>query len=220
MLYQYPDTAKFDKIIAKDKLCESIQANSKNRTIIQQQIKQIRWLYKIAESTANTLTKTDMIPEIQVIQITLRQQDIPLDILRAMDKYMTPTVFECVYGDTVKICATHKTQSKNNQWHLHEKYVTSSWLNINTDRQALPNAQTLEQLYYQILGSLLCQHIPNIDLQNITAHTITTHMDKIAENEKIQKQIQRLESKKNREQQLNKKIKLAEQINDLKNKLL
>jgi hypothetical protein len=174
--WKFPEAAKFGRVIPKEKLYSQAGANAELKQLFVEQVAQIKWAYKLAESTIN-LAKTEQVHELEVIHIKLKAQTLDEKILTAIDKAVPhPTLFmltrDSKQCDKVK-CeseeepvekeiayqAAHKlrttTQSNKEKWQ-QSAYLKSRWLTKSSQHAApLPAATSLENLYSQLLEALI-----------------------------------------------------------------
>lgn len=176
MHWRFPEAAKFGRVIPKEKLYSQAGANAELKQLFVEQVAQIKWTYKLAESTIN-LAKTEQVHELEVIHIKLKAQILDEKILTAIDKAIPhPTLFmltrDSKLGDKVKGAseeepaeqevaykAAHKlkiiTQSNKEKWQ-QSAYLKSQWLVQSSQHTApLPAATSLESLYTQLLEALM-----------------------------------------------------------------
>ena len=174
--WKFPEAAKFGRVIPKEKLYSQAGANAELRRLFVEQVAQIKWAYKLAESTIN-LAKTEQVHELEVIHIKLKAQTLDEKILTAIDKAIPhPTLFILTrtvkYGDKGEVekdanttekeiayQAAHKlktlTQSNKEKWQ-QSAYLKSQWLVPSSKHAApLPAATSLESLYNQLLEALM-----------------------------------------------------------------
>jgi hypothetical protein len=174
--WKFPQAAKFGRVIPKEKLYSQAGANAELKQLFVEQVAQIKWAYKLAESTIN-LAKTEQVHELEVIHIKLKAQTLDEKILTAIDKAIPhPTLFmltrDSKQGDKVKgesepesveqeiaYQAAHKlkttTQSHKEKWQ-QSAYLKSQWLVPSREHAALlPAATSLENLYSQLLEALI-----------------------------------------------------------------
>ena len=86
MLYQYPEQAKVDRLIPKNKFYAEGKASSHIEQLFVDQVQSIRWAYKLAPSTVNMANQPDL-QEIQIFQIEARVSELSANIYRYIDKF-------------------------------------------------------------------------------------------------------------------------------------
>ena len=169
--WKFPEAAKFGRVIPKEKLYIQAGANAELKQLFVEQVAQIKWAYKLAESTIN-LAKTEQVHELEVIHIKLKAQTLDEKILTSIDKAIPhPTLFmltrDSKPGDKVKGAneqeiayqAAHKlkttTKSSKEKWQ-QSAYLKSQWLAPSSQQAAsLPAATSLENLYTQLIEALM-----------------------------------------------------------------
>jgi hypothetical protein len=167
--WKFPEAAKFGRVIPKEKLYSQAGANAELKQLFVDQVAQIKWAFKLAESTIN-LTKTEQVHELEVIHIKLKAQTLDEKILTAIDKAIPhPTLFmltrDAKQSDQkngeqeISYQAAHKykttTQSDKEKWQ-QSAYLKSQWLEQSSQCSApLPAATSLESLYTQLLEALM-----------------------------------------------------------------
>lgn len=201
ILWKFPEAGKFGRVIPKEKLYSQAGANAELKQLFVEQVAQIKWAYKLAESTIN-LAKTEQVHELEVIHIKLKAQTLDEKILIAIDKAIPhPTLFmltrDAKYGDIregnkgevakkantseqeIAYQAAHKlkilTQSNKEKWQ-QSAYLKSQWLVHNIQHAApLPAATSLESLYNQLLEALMplgLQSVPDLqEPKGVYGHT-------------------------------------------------
>jgi len=174
--WKFPEAAKFGRVIPKEKLYSQAGANAELKQLFVEQVAQIKWAFKLAESTIN-LVKTEQVHELEVIHIKLKAQTLDEKILTAIDKAIPhPTLFMLTRDSKqggqrkgenepeqveqeIAYQAAHKlktiTQSNKEKWQ-QSPYLKSQWLVPSRQHAApLPAATSLESLYTQLLEALI-----------------------------------------------------------------
>ena len=147
-LYKFPQQAKVDRLIPKNKFYEQGKANTKIEQLFVNQVENIRWAYKLASSTIHLQDQEDL-KEIQIFRVKSRVEDLDVSILSFIDKLiLTPIIFEVVYQDKVKVVATYKRLNQADKTKaVIGQYYASGWLE-DVDRVELP-------LYLKLALSLI-----------------------------------------------------------------
>lgn len=175
--WKFPETAKFGRVIPKEKLYQQAGVNAELKQCFVEQVSQIKWAYKLAENTLN-LDKTDQVHELEVIHIKLKAQSLDEKILRAIDKAIPhPTLFilsrevkatgqaasdkareqEICYqaAHKVKLVSGSNSSTQKEKWQ-QSIYLKSQWLQqASQPAKPLPAATNLERLYNQLLEALM-----------------------------------------------------------------
>ena len=218
-LYKFPQQAKVDRLIPKNKFYEQGKANTKVEQLFVDQVENIRWAYKLAASTINLQDQEDL-KEIQIFRVKSRVEDLDLSILSFIDKLiMTPIVFEVVYQNKVKVVATYKRLNQSDKTKaVIGQYYASDWLEDH-DRIELPLYLKLADLYEYFIAQLL--PISSIEESETDSESVSIELKlQMAQQlEILQKQIDKLKSKLKNEKQFNRKVETNQKIALLNNQL-
>jgi hypothetical protein len=209
VLFDYPTKARFGRKIPKSKLYENASVNTKLKDKFINQIDKIIWQYKLAPNTLN-LDVTDKVPEIQIFDIFLKTKEVDQALLEVIDKAINyPIIFQIHKGNKVKIKAAYKrpSESANNKW-VVESYFESEWLDKDVAKQPMPQALDLGKLYEQILKSLMPVEV----ISSKTSQTLDQQVDKINKINSLQKEVDKLTSKRNKEKQFNRKVEINQRL--------
>ncbi len=218
-LYKFPQQAKVDRLIPKNKFYEQGKANSKIEQLFVNQVENIRWAYKLASSTIHLQDQEDL-KEIQIFRVKSRVEDLDVSILSFIDKLiLTPIIFEVVYQDKVKVVATYKRLNQSNKTKaVIGQYYASEWLEDH-DRVELPIYLKLADLYEHFIAQLL-PIVSNEDPENDDGFiSIEMKLQKAQQLESLQKQLDKLKSKLRNERQFNRKVELNKKVSELESQL-
>ena len=218
-LYKFPQQAKVDRLIPKNKFYEQGKANTKIEQLFVDQVENIRWAYKLASSTIHLQDQEDL-KEIQIFRVKSRVEDLDVSILSFIDKLiLTPIIFEVVYQDKVKVVATYKRLNQADKTKaVIGQYYASGWLE-DADRVELPLYLKLADLYEHFIAQILPIALSQ-DQENDDSVSIELQLQKAQQLESLQKQLDKLKSKLRNEKQFNRKVELNQQINEVQNKIL
>lgn len=218
-LYKFPQQAKVDRLIPKNKFYEQGKANTKLEQLFVDQVENIRWAYKLAASTINLQDQEDL-KEIQIFRVKSRVEDLDVSILSFIDKLiLTPIVFEVVYQDKVKVVATYKRLNQADKTKaVVGQYYASDWLE-DADRVELPLYLKLADLYEHFIAQILPIASSKDQENDDESISIELQLQKSQQLETLQKQLDKLKSKLRNEKQFNRKIGLHMDIERLKEKL-
>ena len=217
-LYKFPQQAKVDRLIPKNKFYEQGKANTKIEQLFVDQVENIRWAYKLASSTIHLQDQEDL-KEIQIFRVKSRVEDLDVSILSFIDKLiLTPIIFEVVYQDKVKVVATYKRLNQADKTKaVIGKYYASDWLE-DADRAELPIYLNLADLYEHFISQIL--PIPPVaESFEEDQRTIELKIEQTENLESLQKQIKQLKAKIKREKQFNRKVSLNQQLRILENRI-
>ena len=211
-LYKFPQQAKVDRLIPKNKFYEQGKANTKIEQLFVNQVENIRWAYKLASSTIHLQDQEDL-KEIQIFRVKSRVEDLDVSILSFIDKLiLTPIIFEVVYQDKVKVVATYKRLNQADKTKaVIGQYYASEWLEDH-DRIELPLYLKLADLYEHFIAQILPIASSKDQENNDESVSIELQLQKAQQLENLQKQLDKLKSKLRTEKQFNRKVELNNQI--------
>ena len=214
-LYKFPQQAKVNQLIPKNKFYEQGKANTKIEQLFVDQVENIRWAYKLASSTIHLQDQEDL-KEIQIFRVKSRVEDLDVSVLSFIDKLiLTPIIFEVVYQDKVKVVASYKRLSQVDKTKaVIGQYYASEWL-VDHDRIDLPIYLKLADLYEHFIAQIL-PIASNKDLENDDESvSIELQLQKAQQLESLQKQLDKLKSKLRNEKQFNRRVELNKQLQNL-----
>lgn len=211
-LYKFPQQAKVDRLIPKNKFYEQGKANTKVEQLFVNQVENIRWAYKLASSTIHLQDQEDL-KEIQIFRVKSRVEDLDVSILSFIDKLiLTPIIFEVVYQDKVKVVATYKRLNQADKTKaVIGQYYASGWLE-DADRVELPLYLKLADLYEHFIAQLLPITLSEDSGDDDESVSIELKLQRAQQLESLQKQLDKLKSKLRTEKQFNRKVELNNQI--------
>jgi hypothetical protein len=213
MLFNYPINAKVGRKIPKNKIYEQITTNNKLNVKLKNkfvnQIEKIIWQYKLATNTLN-LNATAKVLEVQIFDIFLKNEELDEELLRVIDKAIShPIIFQIHKNNKIKIKSAYKIASElSNNKPVIKAYLESDWLDKNTPKQPLPQALDLEKLFNQILKSLMPIEVIN----NKTLKNTDERIEVINQINTLQKQLDKLHLKYDKEKQRNRQFDINQQI--------
>ena len=214
-LYKFPQQAKMDRLIPKNKFYEQGKANTKIEQLFVNQVENIRWAYKLASSTIHLQDQEDL-KEIQIFRVKSRVEDLDVSILSFIDKLiLTPIIFEVVYQDKVKVVATYKRLNQADKTKaVIGQYYASEWLEDH-DRIELPIYLKLADLYEHFIEQLLPLAVSGEQHQDRESISLEIKLQKAQQLESLQKQLDKLKSKLRNEKQFNRRVELNKQLQNL-----
>lgn len=218
-LYKFPQQAKVDRLIPKNKFYEQGKANTKLEQLFVDQVENIRWAYKLSSSTIHLQDQEDL-KEIQIFRVKSRVEDLDVSILSFIDKLiLTPIIFEVVYQDKVKVVATYKRLNQADKTKaVIGQYYASDWLE-DADRIELPLYLKLADLYEHFIAQILPIASSEDSGNDDESVSIELKLQKAQQLESLQKQLDKLKSKLRTEKQFNRKVELNKHIHALESDL-
>ncbi len=209
-----PERTYYNKRIPKQKFYDNLKVNSRLERQFTTEIESIYWKYKLSSETLN-ISAGKSVQEIEIIEITVRQQGISDNIIETIDRELPYHIlFVLRYQNLVQLWISYKESSKNREGKFKvDSYYCSEWTKpdeLKISIEGLTLDKVYENLIMQIAGDKL-KHAEDIDLK--------AAVSKAKETEKLEKQIQQLENKIAREKQFNRQVKLMGELRRLKSQL-
>jgi hypothetical protein len=199
--FKLPHNAIVNKFIAKTKFYERVSLSSKLQNEFIKKIQKIAWKYKLAEDTIG-ISRSDSVTEIQIFEIELKEQIIPKNVLKVIDRAIPYQIlYQFVYKDSTAYGITLKgipEKQSSATWN----YYFSQWNEeLNFDFTGID----LEKVYQKIIKAFINNEAKNSD--DFDAIIETDNHIKRLEKEKIT-----LRSKIKKEKQFNRKVELNKSL--------
>jgi len=214
MLYTFPPQAKFEKVVPKNKIYEHASVNTSLKEKFITQIEKIVWSYKLAEETLH-IPATEKIQEIEVFDIYLKGNTIDESLIKAIDKAIPLPIYFYIHNANgqLKAKAAYKRPSEadSRKWVI-EGYFEGEWFDADHPKESLPVAVDLEKLYTQLIKALMPQEV----VETARTDDIEEEVERAKLIAAKEREYQKLKSKRDREKQFNKKVKLNEELHVLK----
>ncbi len=205
VLYRWPPAAAFGRTVPKTKVYEHGTVRTALREKFVNDVQRITWAYKLADATIR-LRGTNAVPEIQVLTVETKGEDVSNDVLTAIDKSVpSPVIFEVANNGHVRMVAAQKSLQRKAP--TVGEYFTTDWQPADAPRRPLPTALDLPGLYEALLTALL-------PVTARVGETVSEATDRLDRARKLQREIAALEKKLRTEPQLNRKIELHRQIKE------
>lgn len=209
-MFIFPQKAFLGRPLPKSKIYQFASPTATVKQLFVSQIDNIVWQYKLAPETIN-LPATESVTEIQIFDISLKGSECDLSVLHCIDAAIPFKIFfRLLNGDSVQFTTAFKRQSEaNNQKLVIERYFSSDWLPVDSPCEPLPMALNLQGLYEQMLQTLL----PS---SQRPTESLIDQVSRFGELQKKQTELQKLESRLQKEKQFNRKVEINAQIRILK----
>lgn len=194
----FPQSTVVNKIMPKEAFYRNLTLNSSVKDSFVSDIKRIVWKNKLSSDTLN-ISKGETVSEILVLQIELKVKNYNPKILETVSKNNAHNIFYILNFE-------NETQTAL----FHNKLYTSKWQNNSPDIKidGLNMDRVWENLVKNVEGGEWSDELSLDD--NLALHE---------KQEKLQKEIEKLEKKAWSEKQPKKKFEIAEKIKQLKREL-
>lgn len=210
-----PKTTEFNKRIPKQKFYENIDVSPALKKVFVEQVKTIYWKNKIAASTTNLATGTD-VTELEVFEIHLNSPALDDSLLRQIDKEIPYHIlFVLEYQGKYQAWIGYKeaTISGNKAFKLNGYYHTE-WLaedELPLKLEGLNVDAVYENFVRQIAGDKLNVGIAGESLKESVARD--------EQKQVLMKQIISLQAKIRKERQLNKQMEMNAELKRLRKEM-
>lgn len=213
MLFDYPKTAAFGRVLPKSKIYEHGSPGTSTKELFVRQVEQITWQYKLAPETIN-IKGTQTVPEIQIFTVALKDGELKTEVLRCIDQAIPfPIFFELRFDGRIKAIAAYKRPSEadSTKWVISE-YFESGWVSSSTPCKTLPLVFDLETLYGHLLTPLMPHPArPGENLQ--------TWVERMELSRSRQRELEKCEARLRKEKQFNRRVMINAELRDLKQEL-
>lgn len=205
-----PKSTDFNKRIPKQKFYEKIGVSSALKRIFVDQIQNVFWRNKIAAATMN-LIPGEKVTEIEIFEINLKEEINPEKVLVQIDKAIPyHIVFLLEYDGKYQLWTAYKEIENFAQNGVKVgTYYHTDWLEeaeIPLKIEGFNTDKVYENFVRQIAGDVLRSEKPE---------TLKESVDRDKERMALQKKIDALRQKINREKQFNKQVELNTQLKEL-----
>lgn len=207
-LIRWPETAKVDRVIAKERLYAEAGAGAGLKQRFVDEVQRVHWAYKLGKESLR-LAPGQTVTEIQVFGIDLKGADLDNSVLASIDSSIpSQIIFELRRGEGASteqaMAAAYKRAGGKTKG---ADYYRTGWIRADQPRVPLPAALDMDGLYGQLVGRLLPHPIrPTEDLSDA--------FDRMQRLRGLNREIAALEKKLRNEPQLNRKIELRKQMKD------
>ena len=210
-----PITTEFNKRIPKQKFYENIDISPALKKVFVEQIKTIYWKNKIAASTTNLATGTD-VTELEVIEVHLNSPALDDSLLRQIDKKIPYHIlFLLEYQGKYQAWIGYKEAavSGNKAFRVNGYYHTE-WLledELPLKMVGLDVDAVYENFVRQIAGDKLNA--------GITGESLKKSVARDEQKQVLMKQIISLQAKIRKERQLNKQMEMNAELKRLRKEM-
>ena len=209
-----PKNTEFNKKIPKQKFYEKITVTPDLKRIFIDQIKGIYWRNKIAKTTMNLATG-ETVTEIEIFEVKLSSPQLDTSVLKQIDKEIPyHIIFLLEYEGKYQAWTAYKesVSSGNNAFKVGTYYHTE-WL----PEEDLP--LKVEGLNIDAVYENFVRQIAGDSLKGKNDETLKESVERDAKRKELQKKIAALQQKIRKEKQLNKQVKLNEEVKRLRKEM-
>ena len=210
-----PKTTEFNKRIPKQKFYENMDISPVLKKVFVEQVKIIYWRNKIAASTTNLATGSD-VTELEVFEVRLNSSVLNDSLLRQIDKEIPYHIlFLLEYDGKYQAWIGYKeAAASGNKAFKVNGYYHTEWLTedeLPLKLEGLDVDAVYENFVRQIAGDKLKTEDDGESLKESVARD--------EQKQQLQKKIATLQAKIRKEKQLNKQMQMNTELKKLKKEL-
>ena len=212
MVYQFPEAARFDRVVPKTKIYTHSRVSATVKKIFIREIDKIIWSYKLSPETVNLPAKNG-VDEIQIFTIVLKNGNLKHDLLAAIDKAIpSPIIFILSFKDKIKYAAAYKRRSEadKSKWVI-SSYFETEWIPEDAELASLPMVLDLNSLYQHFMKNII--PFPSGDDESMEEF-----MDRLEQIAKLKREIEKLDNKLQKTKQFNRRVEINSELKKLRKK--
>jgi hypothetical protein len=213
-MFIYPAKAEFNRTIPKVKIYANAKPAKSVKAKFVSQVSEIVWKYKLSPETTNLAARGGY-SEIQVFEITLKEQELDTEVLMAIDKAIPyPILYRLLHEGRIKRVVAYKRPAADGsgKW-LTGTYFETAWMDATAPAIPLPVALNLKALYEQML--LAC-----IELPPRAGEKLDVLVERVRMIRKCRRDLAALAAKMKSEKQFNRKVDFNAQVRGLNAQLV
>lgn len=205
-LFRWPAAARVGRELTKERLYKEAAVTAAVRRRFVDEVQHVRWAYKLGEESVH-LHGSDDVPEVQIFEVDLKGDALSDTVLASIDKAVpSPIIFELhrtrAGRNEVQLVAAWKQRSQKGA--RVGDYLRGEWIVEPADRDPLPPTIDLPGLYKQLLLTLL-------PIAARRGEELPVALDRAAAARKLQRELDTLDKRLQREPQFNRKVDLRAQ---------
>lgn len=205
-LIQWPEAAKVDRLIPKQRLYAKASASAAVKQRFVEEVQRVRWAYKLGEESLR-LAPGETVTEIQVLVIELKGSDLHNSLLVSIDRAIPSQVIFELRRETGRWAEQAMTAAYKRSGGKTKTgdYLRTAWIEADRPRVPLPAALDMDGLYDQLLGGLFPYPMrPGEDL--------SAALERMSRIRSLGREISTLEKRVRSEAQFNRKVELRNQL--------
>ena len=199
-MYGLPQRTEINKPLHKTKVFEKFDLTASQRDSFDADISRMFITHVVAESTIPTIKAGNGIADFYIIEVTLKRREYAPKNIELLAKFIPRKILFVLHFEEKAQFAIH-----------HTKLICSEWQQRDTLNVPLAGLN-LDAVWENIVAT-----IGSITVQE--GNTLTEQIKSDEQKAKLQKQIQLLQQKLNKEKQYNKQIEINAEIKRLKKQL-
>ena len=195
-MIKLPESCEVNKFIPKKTFYEKVNISSSAKQEFIDKLEKIYWKYKLSEDTIN-ITKTDDVEEIEIFELVLKEKCDIKSLIKVITKEIPYVIlFIIKYNNEFQYAIK-----------VDDNILITSW---NEEKDFKFIGLNLKEVYNDIVRKII-----NDD----STANITKIIEINKQREELEKKINNLKSKINKEAQFKKKVELNQELRKLKHEL-
>ena len=209
-----PESTQFNRRIPKQKFYDNLSVTPALKRAFVEQIRIIYWKNKIAASTLN-LAAGETVTEIEIFEIRLNAPNLDEAVLRLIDKEIPyHIIFLLEHDGKYQAWTAYKEEAASGSSAFKVgAYYHTDWL----AEEELP--LTIEGLNLDAVYENFVWQIAGDTLHGKSGESLKESVERENKRQKLQKQIDVLQTKVRKEKQLNKQVQLNTELKRLRKEL-
>ena len=199
-MYGLPQRTEINKPLHKTKVFEKFDLTASQRDSFDADISRMFITHVVAESTIPTIKAGNEIADFYIIEVSLKRREYAPKNIELLAKFIPRKILFVLHFEEQAQLAIH-----------HTKLICSTWQQCDTLNIPLAGLD-LDAVWENIVAT-----IGSITVQE--GNTLTEQIKSDEQKSKLQKQIQLLQQKLNKEKQYNRQIEINAEIKRLKKQL-
>lgn len=205
-LVQWPDAAKVDRLIPKERLYAEASASTALKQRFVDEVQRVRWAYKLGEESLR-LVPGETVTEIQVFVIELKGSELDNSVVVSIDRTIPSQIIfelcrETGRGAELAMTAAYKRSGGKTD---NADYFRTAWIEADQPRVPLPAALDMDGLYGQLLGGVL----PH---PKRPSEELSEAIERMSRIRSLRREVSGLEKRVRTEPQFNRKVELRNQL--------
>ncbi len=207
MLFDYPQSTYFGRVLPKTKIYQYAKPKTVLRQALVDEVDRIIWRHKLSPDTLN-LPASRQVSEVQILELHPKGAEVSEAVLACIDKAVRfPLIFEVRGARGWQVIAGIKSTAGVGETKPKASaiYYQSGWLAADAQRQPLPVAVNLGGLYQQLLAPMLPEPLQS-------GETLWQAAERCEQIAALERQIERLQGQLQRQVQFNRKVELNREL--------
>jgi len=205
-LVQWPDAAKVDRLIPKERLYAEASAGTGLRQRFVDEVRRVRWAYKLGEESLR-LSPGEIVTEIQVFVIELKGSELDNSVLVSIDRTIPSQIIfelrrETGSGTEQAMTAAYKRSGGRTK---SADYFRTTWIRADQPRVLLPAALDMDVLYGQLLGGVF-------PYPKRPSEELSESIERMSRIRGLRREVSALEKRVRAEPQFNRQVELRDQL--------